>query len=141
MEDVRHPLEVLTTAALADHTYIVQARGLLGLSLTRTGRAAKGEPFLRAALAEAAKIDRQQLEFTFGNAETALGECLLAQGRYAEAEPLLLTGFGDLKTRLGEKHRMSVVAARRLHEMYTAWHKPVEAAHFAAQETSSAASN
>ena len=138
IEDVRRPLELLTAAALADHTATVRARGILGLSLTRTGRAAEGEAFLRTALADSSKIDRQPLEFTFGNPETALGECLLAQKRYAEAEPLLLTGYDDLKARLGEKHRQSVAATQRLQEMYSAWNKPDKAARFAVAENSRA---
>ncbi len=141
IEEVRHPLEVLTAASLADRTTTVQARGILGLSFTRTGRAAEGEPFLRAALAEGAKIDRQPLEFTFGNPETALGECLLAQGHYAEAEPLLLTGYDDLRTRLGEKHTLVVAASQRLQQFYSAWNKPTEAARFAGKENSSARIN
>ncbi|MGI8432070.1 MAG: protein kinase domain-containing protein [Chthoniobacterales bacterium] len=136
--EVRHPLEVVATAFPTQRDQIVQARGLLGLALTRTGRAAEGEPFLRAALAEGSKIDRQPLEFTFGNAETALGECLLAQDRYPEAEPLLLTGYDELHTRLGEKHTMTVAAAHRLHQMYLAWGKPTEAARFALQDSPSA---
>ncbi|MBA3830869.1 MAG: protein kinase [Chthoniobacterales bacterium] len=132
IDEVRHPLEAVATAFPTQRGGIVQARGLLGLALTRTGRAAEGEPFLRAALAEGPDVDRQPLEFTFGNPETALGECLTTQGRYAEAEPLLLTGYNDLHARLGEKHPMSVAAAHRLHQMYLAWDKPAEATRFAA---------
>ncbi len=135
IDEVRHPLEVVATAFPTQRGGIVQARGLLGLALTRTGRPAEGGPFLRAALAEGPNIDRQPLEFTFGNPETALGECLTTQGRYAEAEPLLLTGYNDLHARLGEKHPMSVAAAHRLHQMYLAWDKPTEAARFALQNS------
>jgi hypothetical protein len=52
-----------------------------------------------------------------------------------------LTGYDDLKTCVGEKNPMSMAAARRLRELYTAWNKPAEAARFAQQETSAASIN
>ncbi|MDQ6626811.1 MAG: protein kinase, partial [Verrucomicrobiota bacterium] len=138
IDEVRRPLEVVARAFPKGHVVIVQARGLLGLALTRTGRATEGEPFLSAAVAESSGVDREPFAFTFGNIETALGECLLAQERYAEAEPLLLAGYADLTTRLGEHHAMAETAARRLREFYAAWNKPAEAAQFAAQQNSAA---
>jgi hypothetical protein len=134
LEEAREPLDYSVAALPANHRNVVQLRGIYGLALTRTSRAAEGEPFLRAAYTEGSKTERFPFEFTFGNVETALGECLFAQGRYAEAEPLLLTGYDDLKTRLGERSQMSLAAARRLRELYTAWNKPTEANRFAVQE-------
>ena len=134
LQEIRQPLDFYPAKEPPDNRNVVQMRGLYGLALTRTGRAAEGEPFLRAAYMEGRKTERFPFQFTFGNVETALGECLFAQGRYAEAEPLLLTGYDDLKTRLGEKSPMSVAAALRLRELYTAWNKPAEAARFAVPE-------
>ena len=65
---------------------VVQCRAELGLCLTRTGQAAEGEALLRAALMDGAQSDRNDFDHTFGSLETALGECLLAQRRYAEAQ-------------------------------------------------------
>ncbi len=141
IDEVRQPLDFCVATMPAKHRNVVQTRGLYGLALTRTGRAAEGEPFLRAAYSEGRATERFPFQFTFGNVETALGECLLAQDRYAEAEPLLLTGYGDLKTRLGEHHAMSEMCAQRLHELYTAWNKPADAARFAVQQTPSASSS
>jgi hypothetical protein len=66
------------------------------------------------------------------------GKNAIATRNAAEAELLSLlrqlasyvTGNcnADLKTRLGEKSPMSVAAARRLRELYTAWNKPDQAA-------------
>jgi eukaryotic-like serine/threonine-protein kinase len=134
VKEAREPLDYSVATLPANHRNVVQMRGLYGLALTRTSRAAEGEPFLRAAYKEGSKIERFSFEFTFGNLETALGECLFAQGRYAEAEPLLLTGYDDLKTRLGEKVPMTLAAARRLRELYIAWNKPTEANRFAEQQ-------
>lgn len=105
-----------------------------GLVLSKTGQAQEGEAILREAL----KLRTDSLpkgHFWVALANDALGECLTTQGRYAEGEPLLLTGYNDLHARLGEKHPMSVAAAHRLHQMYLAWGKPTEAARFALQDS------
>ena len=114
-----------------DGLNVVQPQAALGLCLTRDGRAAEGEKLLRAAYEHGGKVNRAEFAHTFGNLETALGECLLAQQHYAEAEPLLLTGCDDLKKRLGPQNRFTIQATRRLHDLYLAWNKPAEAARFA----------
>ena len=85
LQEVRQPLDFYAAAEPANNRNLVQTRGLYGVALTRTGRAAEGEPFLRAAYTDGRKTERFPFEFTFGNVETALGECLFAQGRHAEA--------------------------------------------------------
>ena len=60
-----------------------------------------------------------------GNPATALGECLLAQARYAESEPLLLEGYDHLKERLGPQHPMTVRAGDRLRELHQGKREPV----------------
>ena len=96
---------------------MVHCRALLGLCLTRTGHAAEGEPLLCQAFADGAQMDRLEFAHTCGNLETALGECLLAQGCYAKAEPLLLIGHEDLEKRLGPQNRVTLVSSRLLHEL------------------------
>jgi tetratricopeptide (TPR) repeat protein/tRNA A-37 threonylcarbamoyl transferase component Bud32 len=122
-------------AALAALNYpphgpgIVHSRILLGLALTRTGHAEEGEPMLRLESGET-NLDNSYFDRTFGNRETALGECLLAERRYVEAGPLLLTGYGELEKRLGTQDLMTLQAGRRLRDLYTAWNKPAEASRF-----------
>ncbi len=128
---LRQALNTLAVSYPPGQTTVVQARALLGLCLTRTGHAAEGEPLLRQALADGGKVDRADFNHTIGNLETALGECLFAQDRYAEAEPLLLTGYSDLQARLGAKSAQAVNAAERLERLYLAWNKPSRAAQFA----------
>ena len=75
---------------------VVAAKMLLGLALTRAGRPAEGEPYLR----EAYDVGRDGISESFGpveNRDLALGECLLAQGRHAEAEPLLVAAHERLQ--------------------------------------------
>jgi serine/threonine-protein kinase len=59
--------------------------------------------------------------------ESALGECLTAQQRYAEAEPLLTDGYTGLIWKLGEKDLRTVEARQRLAKLYDAWGKPNQA--------------
>ena len=114
-----------------DYLGVVGCQAQLGLCLTRDDRAAEGEQWLRTAYDHGGKVDRAGFDHSIGNLETALGECLLAQKSYAEAEPLLLTGHDDLEKRLGAQHRLTIEATHRLHDLYLAWNKPEQAAHFA----------
>ena len=103
---------------------------VLALAMTRNGKATGAEPLLRESLALA------QTNGLVGNASpdticAALGECLLDQKRYAEAEPLLLAGYaGRQKGATGQPPPLVDVPAR-LHDLYTAWNKPEQAARFA----------
>ena len=125
----------LSAAFVPDAFAVVQCQACLGLCLTRDHCAAEGEQFLRAAYEHGGKIDRADFAHTIGNLETALGECLLAQKRYSEAEPLLLTGQADLQKRLGAQNRLTIQATHRLYDLYLAWNKPAEAGRFAGDAT------
>ena len=136
LPQLQRGLELIAPVYVDDQVIdVVHVRAMIGAALTRSGNPVAGEPLLRQALADGKKVPPAYFALTVGNLEVVLGECLLAQGRYAEAEPLLLTGYNDLKTRLGDESSMTVAAARRLHEMYTAWDKPAAAARFGIQET------
>ena len=125
---VRRGLDILVPAYPASNLTIVQGRATLGLCLTRTGHPQEGEPLLRTALADGAKIETWNFDNTFGNLPSALGECLFAQQRYAEAEPLLLSGYDEVKARLGPANFMTAQCSQRLHAFYLAWNKPDRAA-------------
>jgi hypothetical protein len=60
--------------------------------------------------------------------ESALGECLTAQKRFAEAEPLLLSGYNGMKSKLDDKESRVVEARQRVAKLYEAWNKPDQAA-------------
>ena len=62
-----------------------------------------------------------------------LGGALLGQGRYSEAEPLVVRGYEGIK--VGEatipppvRFRMLLEAAERVVALYEAWGKPEQAA-------------
>ena len=54
-----------------------------------------------------------------------LGRCLVEQGRYAEAEPLLLQSYGVLRSQLGESDRYAAKTRSYLVDLYRFWGKPV----------------
>jgi hypothetical protein len=60
-----------------------------------------------------------------------LGEALAGQKKYADAEPLLLGGYGGLKRRETDiplsRRVLLTQALERLVELYTAWKKVDEA--------------
>ena len=56
-----------------------------------------------------------------------LGECLLARGRFAEAEPLLLQSTPPLLTALKTNRVKAADIARKVERLYASWGKPDEA--------------
>ena len=66
-----------------------------------------------------------------------LGEALIRQRRYAEAEPLLLAGYTGLVGLMGKEANLEpsdvAAAADRLAELYTALGNPAEAAKWQAE--------
>ena len=71
------------------------------------------------------------------NAESLLGGALLGQKKYAEAEPLLLSGYNGMKARetaIPPAARPNLpAAAERLVRLYEEWDKPGEAAKWRAE--------
>jgi hypothetical protein len=84
---------------------------------------------LREALAIRRKVLPESHWLT-ANVESQLGECLIAQKRYAEAEPLLTEGYNRLKAGLGEKHPRTIEARQRLAKLYEVWGNPKLAVSF-----------
>lgn len=103
----------------------------LGENLIRQNRLTEAEDQTRACLRIRDKLAPDAWP-TF-HAKSLLGEVLLAQEKYADAELLLRAGYEGLKKRealipAGERARVTAEAVQRLVEFYTAWGKPDEAA-------------
>jgi eukaryotic-like serine/threonine-protein kinase len=64
--------------------------------------------------------------------QSVLGEALVGQKKYSDAEPLLLQGYRGLKEKEnlidGNRTRTLTEAAQRLVVLYTDWGKPDSAA-------------
>jgi tetratricopeptide (TPR) repeat protein len=111
--------------------YLASTLVTLGLTLTRAGKLAEGELYLREAL----HLRRQspaQDHWAVAHTESALGECLTSQKRYAEAESLLLKSHPILQSKLGDRHPRTVDAVERLARLYNAWKQPEKAAQYQA---------
>jgi serine/threonine protein kinase/tetratricopeptide (TPR) repeat protein len=97
----------------------------LGLPLLDQNRPAEAEKVLRESLAISEKKKSESWR-TF-NARSILGGALLAQKKYADAEPFLLQGYQGMKEREAKIRRMDRVALtetlERLVQLYDAWGK------------------
>jgi serine/threonine protein kinase len=114
----------------ADHPERAAALIRLGRLLLHFNQPAEAEPLLRECLAiRDKKIPDSFLAF---NARSMLGEALLRQQKFAEAEPFLLQGYEGLKQREAVTPSTSFVhpadVVEDLVQLYEAWDKPAEAA-------------
>jgi serine/threonine-protein kinase len=93
-----------------------------GLILSKTGKAQEGEVILR----EAVRLRNNSMpkgHFWVALANDALGECLTIQGRYDQAEPLLLQSYESLKSSQGTHNPRTRLALQRLVALYEDWGK------------------
>jgi hypothetical protein len=107
----------------------------LGLSLVRRGQWAEAEPVLRECLGSREKS--QPDEWSTFNTRSTLGGSLLGQKKYAEAEPLIVSGYEGMKAREARipppgRPRFTD-AAERVVKLYEAWGKKDEAARWRAR--------
>jgi eukaryotic-like serine/threonine-protein kinase len=103
------------------------ALAIKGLSLGKLGQTAEAEKTLR----EAVRLRRELMprgHFFTALATGALGEFLSDQRRFSEAESLLLGSFSDLAGSQGRDNPRTILARSRLHDLYTSWRKPENAA-------------
>lgn len=105
------------------------ALAVRGATLLLQKKPAEAELTLRSCWTIRQKI--QSNDWTTFDTESLLGEALVDQKKYAQAEPLLLAGYDGLKLREdkipgSDKSRVTR-AMERLVELYEAWGKPEEA--------------
>ena len=120
MTEGNKAIEMGRKLKLEDGPDLIAALEHIGLSLTRKGKAREGEPILRESLE---RVRKNQLTET-PLVEGALGECLTAQTKFAEAEPLIVKSYDALKARQGEKGPQIAMAGKRAVELYEKWKKP-----------------
>ncbi|MEY2577742.1 MAG: eukaryotic-like serine/threonine-protein kinase [Verrucomicrobiota bacterium] len=116
-------LDLLRQSLGPDQPVFANTASTLGLVLTREGKAEDGEVYLRDALTIRKKILAAG-DFMIPYAASALGECLTMQKRYAEAEPLLIDSYHELKSKLGDQNKRTLEARQRLVKLYELWEKP-----------------
>jgi serine/threonine-protein kinase len=132
---IRSALEIQQRALPEGHADFARSWTTLGEVLLRTGDTSRAETYLRRAL----EIRTRERSHNTANlpdlatTQSLLGESLSAQGRYAEAEPLLRESLATLDSRPGAHDARTVDARRRLASLYEAWGRPDRAAQFRAQ--------
>ncbi|MCU1263882.1 MAG: serine/threonine protein kinase [Acidobacteria bacterium] len=100
-----------------------------GLILVKTDRPQEGEKFLR----DAVKLRTDSLpkeHYWVALANSALGECLTVQKRFAAAEPLLLESYQSLRTSQGANNPRTTLARQRLIALYESWGRNESAAEY-----------
>jgi hypothetical protein len=104
----------------------------LGKLLVARGDPQGAEPLLREALASRQAAFPPD-DWRVAEAGSLLGGGLVALGRYAEAEPLVVEGYRTLKQKRGAAYRRSRQALGRVVELYDAWGRSAEAARWRAE--------
>jgi tetratricopeptide (TPR) repeat protein len=116
--------EALVTQALAvqrqrlrpEHPDISDSLCLLGRIRIVAGTAAEAERDLRQALT--IRREAAPNHWRTAEAESVLGECLVKQGRFDEAEPLLEHSYPTIRERRGPAGADTRAALQRLVEYY-----------------------
>jgi PHD/YefM family antitoxin component YafN of YafNO toxin-antitoxin module len=117
----------------ADSPLLAGDLSALGHNLLKQSKGSAAEPILRESLAIRVKAIPD--DYRRFNTASLLGGVLLSQGRYAEAEPLIVAGYEGMKAR---KAKIPLnfnlnEAGERIVQLYRAWGKPEKATEWAAR--------
>ncbi len=88
-----------------------------GLVMTKTGHETEGEKILREAVSLRTDLLPKE-HFWVAMANSALGENLMTQNRFAEAEPLLVESYQSLKISQGEQNPRTLLAKTRVDRLH-----------------------
>ena len=125
---LRRNISSRRSANPADRLWLAADLSGLGLSLINQSRWSEAERVLRECLAiRAESIPDGWQRFA---AMTHLGEAIMGQGRYDEAEKLVVTGYEGMKARestIPKRLPFLAAAAARVVRLYEAWDKPDQA--------------
>ena len=119
----REAIGVLRRSFPDSHPALLDAMNGEGYELTRMGRPREGEPILRRVLALRREATGDA-SWPTGVAQSTLGDCLMRQGRLAEAERLLVAGYETIRAADGPEE----AALRRLVELYETTDRAPQAA-------------
>lgn len=124
----RKALGILRSRFRRGHPNIaVVQRNLASLLIVR-GEASAAETLAREALVamQEARLPRWRV----ADVQSVLGQCLARQGRYEEAERLVVDSYPIIREAKGDDVRYTRPALARIVALYTAWGKREETAHY-----------
>ncbi len=127
---LRIALEIHLEHRGPDHPDTLVVQRNLAATLLAQGRPAEAEPLSRD-VAGRAVATWPAGHWRIADASSVLGGCLVALGRYAEAEPLLVNSLQTIREIKGDTSRYARNARERILILYYAWGKAEEARRYA----------
>ena len=106
--------------------FVLKSKTDLGLALTRAGKLAEAERYLREAQTAAAKTLPPESALR-AEIESTLGECLTARRQFADAETLLLGSLAAQEVPTENKSPALLETKYRLSMLYRTWNRPADA--------------
>jgi serine/threonine protein kinase/tetratricopeptide (TPR) repeat protein len=117
-----------------EHFGTVAAQQVLGWLLVKRGEPGQAEPLLQSCVDTFSRLDiPEHLAWLPAQGNSALGECLAAQQRFDEAEPLLVQGYDTIQEAKGDGYILTRIALERVIGLYEAWGKTDQVARWRAK--------
>lgn len=125
----REVLDVLSEEHGPSHPHTLVVQRNLAVALMARDSLEEAEVLIRQV------IDRSRLRWPLdhwrrADADSIMGHCLLARGRYVEAEERLIHSYPVIRDARGEKARYTREARERIVKLYRQWGKEEEAEHY-----------
>jgi serine/threonine protein kinase/tetratricopeptide (TPR) repeat protein len=114
-----------------DHLDVAIGLGNLASALNESGEYAEAEDSYREAI-RSVENSMGRDYWVYGQVRYGYGAFLFERGRTADAEPHLHSGYEVLKNGLGEHHRRTLIALRKLVELYDTRGERAKAAEYRA---------
>ena len=116
-------LQIYRQSSTTQYTNYPAALIVKGLILNRKNQSPEAEKFLREALKLRTDFLPKE-HFWVSLTESALGECLMTQKKYAEAETLLTESFENLKVSQGAENPRTEAARQKLISLHQQMQNP-----------------
>lgn len=113
-----------------EHPATLQAMDNYSIQLFRDGNYEEAKSLLEDVLEIRLRVfgdEHHKTDLT----RALIGRTRILAGEYDQAEPVLLDAHAGLIETLGPDHRYTLVARSLLHDLYTKWDKPGQAANYA----------
>ncbi len=127
----RESVDVLWNCGPAARSSLAGPLGMLAKVLIEQERYDAAEPIMRECLALREEFARHRWVYAIGL--THLGVILARQAKFAEAEPLLLSGYEEMQKHRDAPPRSSAEPAEELVRLYEAWGRPQDADRYRAE--------